>query len=326
MNERGTEVLKQYDLQIINTQKTRGAILCETNEGRKLLKEYRGTVKRLEFEYEVLSSVTEQGYPYVDNYIRNKSGEILSTENGMEKYILKNWFDGRECQVSSRDEVLMAVRQLAILHKMLRNVTPSENWSMGSVETPPLLTEYEKHNKELKRARNYIRNKRKKTDFELRVIESYDLFFGQAAEALLGLSRLMEDEPKLECKYLCHGEFSHHHILFGSDYTAIIEFSKMHMDVQLCDLYHFMRKIMEKNNWDLKLADDMLYTYQREVRLERYEMEYLYYLFLYPEKYWKQINFYYNASKAWIPSRHIEKLRDLEDQFEARRKFLETIW
>ena len=49
-------------------------------------------------------------------------------------------------------------------------------------------------------------------------------------------------------------------------------------------------------------------------------------MFLYPEKYWKQINFYYNANKAWIPARNIEKLRSLEEQQPVRNRFLEQIF
>ena len=55
-------------------------------------------------------------------------------------------------------------------------------------------------------------------------------------------------------------------------------------------------------------------------------MRCLYYMFLYPEKYWKQINFYYNANKAWIPARNIEKLRSLEEQQPVRNRFLEQIF
>jgi len=326
VGERGIEILKQYDMQFLNTQRARGAILCITENEKFLLKEYRGTIKRLEFEYEILKTVKEQGYHYVDNYIRNREGEILSRENDRDKYVLKEWYEGRECDVKNQNEILEAVHQLAVLHRILRNIEPQESWTMGSVKVPSLLKEYEKHNKELKRVRNYMRSKRKKTEFELRAINSYDLFYEQASRAFEGLKELMEQEPILSEKKLCHGEFSHHHIVFGNDYTAIIDFSKMHLEVQIADLYYFMRKIMEKNQWDLKLAKQMLDTYQTVLPLTYGEMQYLYYLFLYPEKYWKQINFYYNANKAWMPSRHMEKLCALEEQFEAKETFLNEIW
>ena len=50
MNEKYIEVLQQYDLELISARKGRGAWLCETNQGLKLVREYKGTMKRLEFE------------------------------------------------------------------------------------------------------------------------------------------------------------------------------------------------------------------------------------------------------------------------------------
>ena len=66
-------------------------------------------------------------------------------------------------------------------------------------------------------------------------------------------------------------------------------------------------------------------SYERVLPVSEVERQVLYYLFLYPEKYWKQLNFYYNAGKAWIPVRSIEKLQKLEEQQTARNLFLEAI-
>ena len=44
-----------------------------------------------------------------------------------------------------------------------------------------------------------------------------------------------------------------------------------------------------------------------------------------PEKYWKQLNFYYNANKAWVPAKSTEKIRKLEAQQEARESFIQTV-
>ena len=109
-------------------------------------------------------------------------------------------------------------------------------------------------------------------------------------------------------RYLCHGDLNHHHVLMGNSPIAIIEYNKMHLGNQMTDLYHFVRKVMEKQNWDQKLGMEMLEAYHQILALGKTEREYLYYLFLYPEKYWKQINFYFNTNKAWIPDRNVEKL------------------
>ena len=44
MNDRNTEVLEQYELEIKAFRRGRGAWVCETDKGLKLLREYKGTV------------------------------------------------------------------------------------------------------------------------------------------------------------------------------------------------------------------------------------------------------------------------------------------
>ena len=99
----------------------------------------------------------------------------------------------------------------------------------------------------------------------------------------------------------------------------------MHFGVQVTDLYHFLRKVMEKHEWNSALGQSVLDVYQKYLPLSETERKCLHYLFLYPEKYWKQINFYYNANKAWIPEKNIEKLKKLEEQEKNRWKFLHQL-
>ena len=86
-----------------------------------------------------------------------------------------------------------------------------------------------------------------------------------------------------------------------------------------------MRKVMEKHDWNPGLGFSMLEAYEKVLPLDLRDKKCLYYLFLYPEKYWKQINFYMNANKAWIPDRNMEKLKNLAGQNEERNRFLSVI-
>ena len=125
--------------------------------------------------------------------------------------------------------------------------------------------------------------------------------------------------------FLCHGDLDQHHILPGKQEAVFIEFSQMHLGHQVSDLYRFMRKVMEKHGWDEYLGGAMLDAYDAVQPMGAKERQYLYFLFLYPEKYWKQLNYYYNANKAWIPEKNVEKLKTLESQKEARGRFLSRI-
>ena len=86
-----------------------------------------------------------------------------------------------------------------------------------------------------------------------------------------------------------------------------------------------MRKVMEKHGWDEYLGGAMLDAYDAVQPMGAKERQYLYFLFLYPEKYWKQINFYYNTNKAWIPARNTEKIMVLKQQEIRRLSFMEKL-
>ena len=162
MGDRNTNILEQYDFQVLRTGRGRGAVLCETNCGLKLLKEYTGTLERLSMEDEILNLIKDSG-GLVDNYMRNSFDRVLSIDGDGTKYVVKNWFEARECDVRSMTEILAAVRTLAKLHKILEIIPERLKEGLQSFQGISLEREIEKHHRELKRARSFMRNKHKKS-------------------------------------------------------------------------------------------------------------------------------------------------------------------
>ena len=334
MNERGTDVLQQYDLDIIRTSRVRGAVLCETRQGCRLLKEYRGTEGRMEQVQQVLTRLEELTGVAVDRVIPNREGQWISVDNDQIPYVVKEWNGGRECDLTVEEEVLCGVRMLAQLHKGLRQV---DDGSFSREDS--LLKEYVRHNAELRRARNFVRKVRHKSEFELAMMETFSAYYEQAMEA----QRLLElweekgtvttlDEQETGQKgepcahsYLCHGEYSHHHILFDGEFAMVTDFMAMTRGIQVSDLYYLMRKAMEKQGFDCRIGHKMLKEYDRILPLTEEDHRYLYIRFLYPEKYWKQINYYFNSNKAWIPARSTEKIRNLQCLEPDRQRFLNVL-
>lgn len=338
MNDWGRSVLEQYKTEIMNVRRGRGALLCETASKELLiLQEYKGTAVRLEEENEILRFLAERGGMEVDYYIPNKEGSLHSQNADGTRYVLKKWYDYPECNVNSYTELSMAVRTLAKLHMLLRHKEQIGQKDGGmdyeaaadrQIVRNSLLEEYERHNKELRRIRRYIRSKRKKTAFELCIMESFEPMFEQAQQAV---QMLIDSEyPKLyrdavDQMQLCHGSCHQHNVLIKGNLAAIVNFQHFFAGVQIVDLYQFMRKVLEKHNWNIELGNRMLEDYNRILPISKVEREILHAMFLYPEKYWKQMNFYYNSNKAWIPQRSIEKLKKAAQQSQARLQFLDIL-
>ena len=181
----------------------------------------------------------------------------------------------------------------------------------------------------MKKIRTYIRGKQKKTEFELQILKNFDAFYEEGEQSLKSL----KSSAYLELKkiadaagWLCHGNYNHHNKQMDGRQVSIVNFEKMSVDVQLVDLYLFMRKILEKHNWDMEIGRQMLESYRRVLGLSVEDREVLKYLFSYPEKFWKLVNHYYNNNKAWIPQKDVEKLNAVVRQNAIKKKSLDKIF
>lgn len=330
MKENETSVLEQYHIEIKSTRRIRGAILCDTNQGLFLLKETEISGKRIPMVQKLCMHLNEMGYDKVDRIIENREDQLVSQTEDGSKYILKKWFDGRECDIHREKDVVEAVGNLARIHRILRGPIEWGEESEKFVLTgEDLREEFRRHNRELKKVRAFIRDKVKKGDFELAFLKHFDAMYEWAEYTSEQLEKSNYEKLYLKSrqeKTITHGEYNYHNVLMTSGGIATTNLQHFHEDIQLSDLYYFLRKTMEKNHWDESLGNQMLQAYDKEETLGKDEMEYIAICLAYPEKFWKAANSYYRSSKAWIPVKSIEKLEIAIRQTEEKRRFLETIF
>lgn len=326
MDDKHEEVLKQYDFKVYNTYRGRGALILDTNQGMKLYKNFEGNRNRLAFENQIKDYLIEQGYDQVDRNIPNKAGEFVSQDAAGNEYIVKNWFLGEECNLRDMNNIAAASENLGKLHNLMQKVPYRQE--LTCYEAHNLLETFEKHNRELKRVRGYIRDKKQKNEFEVCILNSFEEFYQQAEEATHMLKEstyLQLDQIHKQEKTTCHGNYTYHNVIFTKNGIATTNFDKAEIGIQVFDLYFFLRKAMEKNDWKLTVGDTILneYNKQRPMSDEAYKL--LYVSALYPEKYWKITNFYYNNKKSWISLRNIQKLVGIREQSDQKRLFLKKL-
>ena len=224
------------------------------------------------------------------------------------------------------NELLECVHTLGRLHKVM--IMEKEDGEYGKKERT-LLEEYERHNRELRKVQSYIKRKSVKGSFEREFMKGYEKMYGWARLAVDKLECSMCSELQSEVQRkgtVIHGEYNYHNLLMDADGTAITGFERAHYGIQLEDLYYFMRKILEKHQYDERLGYRMLRAYDDEITLGKEKREYLAVRFAYPEKFWKISNMYYHSNKAWIPDKSTEKLKKAIYQTEEKRRFLANVF
>lgn len=323
MNDRAVSLLEQYEIEVNRTWKGRGAILCDSNKGLLILKEYCGPADKVEFQDYLLKHINESDDVRVESILRTKEDEFIVYDQDRVAYIVKTYCDGRECNHRDIEECRQAVSVLAKLHRV------SDLSGCDILSEQPVYRadkEYEKHNRELKKVRKFLREKSQKTDFEIYLMKHYDYFMNNALQITDELRYYAYEEDSYEFPIVCHGDYQYHNIMQTESGSVLLNFEKCVRDYPVRDLYLFLRKLLEKNNWSQTLGDMLLESYNMERTLTERDYKQLYYRLAYPEKFWKIVNFYYNSGKAWIPGRNMEKIEKLFAQEREKQLFLESIF
>lgn len=99
MEEKIKDVLDAYTFQTTRVCRGRGAFICDTDQGMKIVKAYHRSPQRLEFEQLVKYTIRDRGYYYVDQLLPNKEGQYLNNNKDGQMYTVRDWFEGRECDV-----------------------------------------------------------------------------------------------------------------------------------------------------------------------------------------------------------------------------------
>lgn len=358
MEDRSQEALKRYSLKVYNIYRARGAFLLETDCGLKLFKCFEGSRNRALFEHKVKEHLFQNGFHNTDLFVKTIEDDIISEDSLGNQYIMKNWFWGEECNLKELSQIEASSTNLAKLHCILQKVDFTREQLEYNI-SDDLTETFDRRNRELKRVKAYIREKRQKNEFEISYLNYYEPFYKQGLLAAQRLEKSLYPSllaESIQQQRVCHGNYTYHNIIMLKNKTEAISkayvppgwinkqpisitdlagcstsmmattsFEKSYIGLQISDLYQFVRKVMEKNDWDILYGSNMIEAYDKIKPISKAELNILYLLLLYPEKFWKITNFYYNGKKSWVSGRNIQKLNSIGEQNPKKEMFLQKL-
>ncbi len=315
LNEKYQILLDQYDICADYLKRGRGGILCHTNHGIYALAQTSLSEDRLCAVSQWTELLKSAHFSNVDQYILNKNGCFLSYDKYYETYALRKTFSGTECDIHSMNDVQTAAANLGIFHRTSKDISfPSKNLRKYT----SIHKHYQQKYSEMKSISRYIRNKKNKGTFEYLFLEQTKDFWKQMETALHYLE--MADPSHIGW---CHGAYNHHNILITGGFPATIHFEHFFYGYPILDLYYFLRKTLEKNNYNFAFCETVIQNYHQEFPLTSKDQKCLYGLLLFPEKFWKISNQYMGHKKHWVSPRYIDKLEEFVSSKELRALFLE---
>lgn len=327
MNEKALTVLEQYDLEINSTYRNKGNYGCDTSTGRYILQEYNNSNEKMATMKILYNRLESNGFK-TDYVIENKEGSYVSISEDGYAYIVKRWFDAEECSAYNENHILSATEKLADFHKTCENTCDWWGEDKGLHTGKNILQKFSRHNKEIIQIRNYIKKRKNKNYFEIALQKINDSYYEQGVSAVNMIENseyVKEFEESICNKSINHGSFNHHNIMFDKNNVIFVNMTKVNFAPQIQDLYDFLRKIMEKNNWDIDLGKKMLDVYDKKRKISVSEYNILKAMLCYPEKFWKIINYYYNSNKSWYSEKNEDKLIQFQKQEKYRWNFIKNM-
>lgn len=326
MAEKMSEVYDAYEVNCYQTMRSRGAINLRTDKGVMQLKTPEINESRLEAEHIFKEKLYECGFSNIDRCIRNKDGELATFDRYGTPFVMRRFYEGRECNIYDEAEIMYAVKNLAKLHIACKQV-------FDTTESDVHIRvdgDFRKRNRELKRIDNFILHKKGRKEFEDMYHKAYPYFYEQAKECENLYGELMTQNMDTRLGY-CHGMYDHHSLIVyenmdGTTDMATINFDRFYVGNQMADLYHFMRKTVEKNGYSFELLLKILNNYSAINPLQPSDIEYIYILYSYPEKFYKLGNQYMNSSKNRISPKMNEKLERIIGEEEQKKELLLKIY
>ncbi len=314
------DIFKEFGIHVNRCYKFRGMYICETNNGTKTISISDYTPVQIMLEYNIKDHLIQKGFTCLNQlHTSNKDAPYVIYHNRV--YIMSDWNNGKATDFYNIDHVKNSVQLLAKMHiagKGFINLPEG----IGRAKIKNLGDTYEKRYRETIKLKRKIENIGSKTDFEVLYIRNSDRYkeFQEISKGFTnseGYQKLMDQA--VESQSVAHHKFTYHNIIKINDQdTVITGFEKSGYDVQLTDLGYLIRRIMQRNGWDINLLINIIEEYNKLIPLSQDEWAIMKGMIIYPERFAKLCNQYYHSKRRWnyhMYYRKLTKILEYKDSY-----------
>ena len=283
---------------------------------------------RLLFAYDIQRHLHDNGFTDCELFIPYDGDEgeqtLILPDRDID-WVLCHSRKTRESDFDNMDELIDICKALAAMHLASRGLRPEEGNASRQVNNrlgkmPALFT---KRLHELEKLKKKAARQRK--EFDLEYMKNCNEFIEWGRQALEYITLPSYDAVVNEA--VTQGGISHCDLTFQNimvdtaDRVYFTGFENSGFEVQVYDLANLIRRKMRKCNWDFDIAAKMIDAYHSVKPISSEEMEVMKGILLFPQKFWRIANSYYNMNKAWTQRNMNEKLLEATAEKEYFRGF-----
>lgn len=259
------------------------------------------------------------------------SEQLLSFIDRESEWGLCEFVEGRESNFDDENELMSICVALADMHTASKGFA-CDNTRMAQISAVNRLGKlpaiFNKRLAELEKLRKKAMKDRKDFDIEY-MKNSFDFiqwgrealeYIDAPAYALLVKSAVLEGG-------VSHCDLTYQNILLEESNGRVFftGFESACFELNVYDVANLIRRKMRKCNWDFSIAMKMIEAYDRRRSLSEGEISTLKGILLFPQKFWRIANSYYNMNKAWTQRSMKDKLLEATAEKEDFSRFAQSL-
>lgn len=318
MDDLNLQIIKGFGRKLKNYNKIKGMYLCNTDKGVKQVKKIEGTKDKILVEHTAKEILYNKGFKNIDRFCISNEGMPYYIFNNC-IYTMCDYIDGVECDLNKN--LKQSVEQLANMHKLA--------YGLNKCNAPLDLIEfYNKRMVEIVRLKKRITNSSSFSKLDILILKNYDYYLNQCKKAIHILEnsnyrQLLENTNSKGT--FCHNNYREENIIININGTYTVNFENCSCNIQMLDLAFIIRRYMKKEFCDEVEAYKILEMYNNIKPISNEEMKILLAMLVFPYKFSKICNKYFNRRRNWVQNSMLYSLETYLVNKQKNEKLLKMI-
>ncbi len=309
-----------YGIKVTSIKPCRAGYIIDTNIGKKHLRQCQCSENRILYVHAAKEYLYSNGFINLDTYLVALNNKPFMEIDG-QNFVITPYFDSRECEFSDDGDTIRASIALAQMHRLGKGFKYENDLIPSDLGKLP--ENLGKRYEEILRMRR--KAERERGAFDYIYLDCVDKFIELAEESLSLLngteySRLVK-KTLLE-GVICHHDYSYQNILIKGSITYVVGFECCCEELRVYDLVNLLRRKMRKCNWNIQKASILLDAYGEIAPVSNDEISVMKAMLLFPQKFWRVANKYYNSRRSWAQKNFTGMLEEVIAEYDDHIRFM----
>nr|WP_317359909.1 CotS family spore coat protein [uncultured Tyzzerella sp.] len=289
--------------------------ICNTDKGTKLIRPVNIDTDKILFVHSIKQHLIKQGFNNIDCYYTSDENlPYIINENII--YIMTDYIDLEECDLSKESHTKNTIELLANFHKLSQGF--KINLHKENIYNLDIKNIFIKKLEILNKMKKTVSKQKKLTDFELAFIKTFDYFYKNAVESIEILNKYKYENLNNVAKkniMICHNKIKEENILIGKK-CYLTQFENITIDHFVYDLASFIIRYIKKHPEDYLKLEDILITYSNINYIDGSILPILYALIKFPNRYIETCQSFFERRRNFTPisiSSDLENILYLKD-------------